>query len=352
MNGLAASPIRNLTSIVAFVVAVMALATIGYMRAGWSFEDAIYMVLLTVFTVGYREVRPIDTTYLHVITMGTIVLGCTGMILFTGAMVQVFTSFQIKQLLGLNRVQTDIDKLKGHVIVCGFGRIGFMLARDLAAGGADFLILELRDKRFQEALDLGYLALQVDATSETALTAAGVERARVLATVLPDDAANVFITLSARSLNPDLHIIARGEAPSTESKLIQAGADQVVLPTHIGAERIAELILYPAMARFTRDSERMRSFEKVLRDLGMELELVVAGKDSAAAGTTVAELERRGQGAFFVIQIERQNGETITRPAASARIAPGDGLLVVGRGGGTLSAAMAAHKPGPVRRAR
>src|ERR1700735_5217617 len=129
MNGLTASPIRNLTSIVAFVLAAVVLASLGYMHAGWSFEDAIYMVLITVFTVGYQEVRPIDTVYLHVVTLSTVVLGCTGMILFTGAMVQVFTSFQIKELLGLNRVRTDIDKLKDHVIVCGFGRIGFTLAR-------------------------------------------------------------------------------------------------------------------------------------------------------------------------------------------------------------------------------
>src|SRR5579872_6431408 len=173
MNRLAASPLRNLTSIVAFVVTVVMLATVGYMRAGWSFQDAIYMVLITVFTVGYQEVRPIDTVYLHVVTLSTVVLGCTGMILFTGAMVQVFTSFQIRELLGLNRVKTDIDKLKDHVIVCGFGRIGFMLAKDLAAGGLPFVVLELRDKRFQEAIELGYLALQVDATDETALIAAG-----------------------------------------------------------------------------------------------------------------------------------------------------------------------------------
>ena len=349
MNRLAASPLRNLTSIVAFVVTVVMLATVGYMRAGWSFQDAIYMVLITVFTVGYQEVRPIDTVYLHVVTLSTVVLGCTGMILFTGAMVQVFTSFQIRELLGLNRVKTDIDKLKDHVIVCGFGRIGFMLAKDLAAGGLPFVVLELRDKRFQEAIELGYLALQVDATDETALIAAGVRSAKVLATVLPDDAANVFITLSSRSLNPNLRIIARGEVPSTESKLIQAGADQVVLPTHIGAERIAEMILYPASARFIRDSDKMRDVDKVLRDFGMEMEMVVAGESSAAAGATVEELERRGQGAFFVVQIDRRSGETIARPPATTRIAAGDGLLVVGRVGGALSAAMAAPKARPGR---
>src|SRR5258707_963033 len=120
MNGLTASPIRNLTSIGAFVVAIVVLATARHMRAGWRFQDALYMAVITVFTVGYQEIRPIDTPYLHMLTLGTVVLGCTGMILVTGAMVQVFTSLQIKELLGINRVKTDIDKLKDHVIVCGF----------------------------------------------------------------------------------------------------------------------------------------------------------------------------------------------------------------------------------------
>ena len=345
MNRLAGTPARNLISILVFMATVVVLSTGAYMGAGWSFADALYMVLLTVYTVGYGEVHAINTPYLHAVTMGTIVLGCTGMILVTGALVQVLTFSQIQSLLGTNRVKTDINKLKDHIIVCGFGRIGVMLARDLKAGSADFVILERDEARLSQARDLGYLAWQGDATDETALQAVGIDRARVLATVLPDDAANVFITLSAKSLNPNLHIISRGEAPSTESKLIQAGADQVVLPAYIGAERIAEMILYPASARFIRGSERMRDVDKVLRDFGMGMEMVVAGEASAAAGSTVEELERRGQGAFFVVQIDRQNGETIARPPASTRITAGDGLLVVGRAGGALSVAMAAPKP-------
>jgi voltage-gated potassium channel len=337
MNGLTASPIRNLTSIVAFVVAVVVLATLGYMHAGWSFEDAIYMVLITVFTVGYQEVRPIDTAYLHVVTLGTVVLGCTGMILVTGALVQVFTSLQINQLLGLNRVKTDIDKLKDHVIVCGFGRIGVMLAKDLRAGGASFVVLERGDKRFAEVTELGYLCLQGDATDEEALIAAGVKRAKVLATVLPDDAANVFITLSARALNRGLQIIARGEAPSTETKLLQAGADKVVLPTHIGAERIAEMVLFPETARFIRGSAEMRDFEKVLHNLGLDLEVVVAAERSAADGVTIGELESRAKGAFFVVQINHRSGEVITRPPRETAIQAGDGLVVVGRGAGEVN---------------
>ncbi len=337
MNALARSPLRNLVITVAFVLAVVGVATLAYMGAGWSFADAIYMVLLTVYTVGYGEVHPIATPYLHAVTIATMVFGCTGMILVTSVLVQALTASQIQQLLGSNRVKNDIEKLKGHIIVCGFGRMGVMLAKDLAVAGAAFVILERDDKRFAEARALGYLALQGDATDETVLLGAGVERARILATVLPDDAANVFITLSARGLNPGVRVIARGEAPSTQGKLIQAGADTVVLPTHIGAERIAEMILFPETARFIRGSERMRDFEKVLTDLGLEIEVVVVSEGSSAVGATVADLEQRGKGAFFVVQINRQNGEAVTRPSGAAQVAVGDGLVVVGRDGSNFS---------------
>ena len=333
MNQLASSPLRNLLTVLGFMALVIAGATAAYMAQGWSFQDALYMVLLTVFTVGYDEVRPIDTPALHAITMATIVLGCTGMILVTGALVQLLTFSQIQQLLGANRVKTDINRLNGHVIVCGFGRIGLMLAKDLAAGGVAFVILERNEARLNQARGLGYLCWPGDATDEDALREVGVERARVLATVLPDDAANVFITLSARSLNPQLQIIARGEAPSTETKLIQAGADKVVLPTHIGAERIAQLVLFPATERLMGGSEHMREVEKTLGDLGMDIEVVIAGEDTALPGLTIAEVEGRVRGAGFVAQLHRREGETVSRPPADLRIEPGDGLVMVGRTG-------------------
>jgi len=159
----------------------------------------------------------------------------------------------------------------------------------------------------------------------------------VLATVLPDDAANVFITLSARSLNPALQIIARGEVPSTETKLMQAGASRVILPTHIGAERIAELILFPETARFIRGSERMRDFEKVLRDLGLEIEVLVASEGTAVVGMSIAQLESKAKGAFFVVQINRRGSEAITRPPSGTIIETGDGLVVVGRPGARVN---------------
>jgi len=331
-TGLLGSPLRNLVFGVSFTLSVIVLSTTAYVLAGWSFGDAAYMVIMTVYTVGYGEVHAVATPLLRTITVATIVLGCTGMIFVTSALVQFITLSQLTQILGLKRMTTQIDRLSGHVIVCGFGRIGTALTHELHAVGAAFVVLEHDQAAAEHARDLGYLCLHADATDEDALRSAGITRARILATVLANDAANVFITLSARSLNPDIEIIARGELPSTERKLVQAGAHRVVLPTHIGAERIAEMILYRQTERFMRDSPRMQDFERVLRSFGLELEVVVAEPGSPVAGLTVSNLEQLADGAFFVVQLNRRDGEAIAQPEADTVIGPGDGIVIVGRG--------------------
>lgn len=337
MKWLAHSPFRNLLLVIASMLVIGAAAVVAYMAAGWTLGDALYMVLLTVYTVGYDEVRPINTPYLHAVTMATIVVGCTGMIVVTGVLVQALTFSQIRQLMGANRMKSDIDRLKNHVVVCGYGRIGMMLALDLAAGGAELVILERREARVEEAKAAGYLVVAADATDEDALRAAGIERATVLATVLPDDATNVFITLSARGLNPGLRIIARGEAPSTEKKLIQAGANNVILPTHISAERIASMILYPNQATDTGDERRMREVTTVLGDLGLELEVTVAAEGGALVGQTVQAFEAAAGGALLVVAINRRGGEVVDRPGGGVAIGAGDGVVTVGRPGAALS---------------
>jgi Trk K+ transport system NAD-binding subunit len=327
------SPLRNLFLGVVYMLAVMAGAIFAYWYlAGWSFGDALYMVIVTVYTVGYSEVHPVDSPLLRWITMATIVLGCTGMIYLTGALVQFITLNQINQIFGIKRMSHQIERLRGHVIVCGFGRIGMMLAQGLQAGGAAFVIVEQAAEAVAVARGMGYLCLQANATEGVTLKSAGVEHARVLCTVLSNDAANVFITLSARKLNPKLEIIARGELPSTEELLLQAGANEVVLPTHIGAERIAEMVLYQETARFIRGSDRMKDFEKVLLSLGLDIQVVVAAPKSAAIGQTIEAVEQQSNGGFFVVQINRKDGEAITRPEGSTIVRDGDGLVLVGRG--------------------
>jgi voltage-gated potassium channel Kch len=333
MNNLLASPLRNLFGGLLYMTVVMIAATIAYIAEGWSPGDAIYMVVLTVYTVGYEEIRPINTPDLRVITISLIVLGCTGMIFLTGAIVQLFTASQFQQVLGLKRMQSQIDALTNHVIVCGFGRIGQTLARQLYAGQARFVVVDANEQRVEQARGFGYAAMHGNAELEATLTAAGIARARCLASVLPDDAANVFITLSARSLNPTLTIISRGEASSTEGKLLQAGANRVVMPTHIGAERVAELILYPEAARFLHDTERKEEFARDLRMLGLEIEVVTVDTGSSCVGRTIAAIEQEAAGAFLVVGLNRRHGRNIIRPDGTTMIQAGDGVVIVGHPG-------------------
>jgi voltage-gated potassium channel Kch len=270
---------------------------------------------------------------LRAITLALIVNGCTGVIFLTGTFVQLITFSQFQQFFGYRRMQKDIDRLSGHVVVCGYGRIGQTLARDLRAGRCDFVVLERSEAKVEMARGQGFLALQGDATNEDTLNAAGVPRARALATVLPDDAANVFITLSARSLNRDMAIIARGEAPSTESKLLQAGATRVVLPTHICAERMAELILFQNVAVMLEGSDASADMARDLRRLGLDLEVLAAAPGSRAAGTTIGALEAEAGGAFLIVGLNRRAGESVLQPPPSTVIEAGDGVAVVGRPG-------------------
>ncbi len=333
MNALSSPQWRNLILGVCFVVTVAALAVSAYVLNGWSFGDALYMVVLTVFTVGYDEVRPINTEALRIVTMMLIFFGCTGMIFLTGALVQLITFQQIQQVLGYRRMNKQIDQMKDHVIVCGFGRIGNMLARELQAGKAEFVILEPSPDRFAEAREQGYFCIQADATEEEALKQAGILRARALASVVPSDAVNVFITLSARGLNKSLQIIARGESPSTEKKLLQAGANAVVLPAHIGAEQVASIILYPGISEILGQSDRRHQMEQDLRSLGLEIEVVTAAEGSAFVGLTVEEIELQAERSFFIVAIERSGSRAVERPSAASRIAAGDGVTILGRTG-------------------
>jgi Trk K+ transport system NAD-binding subunit len=206
-----------------------------------------------------------------------------------------------------------------------------MLARELRAGGQRVVILERSEARLLLAREQGFLSLQADATDEDALRDAAITNARALATVLPDDAANVFITLSARALNPTLAIIARGEAPSTEKKLLRAGANRVVLPAHIGAERIAELILFQDLARMLDSAGGHGDLARDLRRLGLELEVVLAAAGSRCVGMSVEALEQEAGGAFLVVALSRADGASLLQPPPETIIAAGDGIAVVGR---------------------
>jgi len=324
-------PTRNLVSGLGFMAVILVVGVIGYVMAGWSFSDAVYMVFITIFSVGYGEVRPIQEEGLRGFTMGLIVLGCLSVIFTSGALVQVLLEGQIRRAMGDRRMSAELKKLNGHTIICGFGRIGRMVAAELKAGQRDFLIVDKDPRRLESAREAGCLTLEGEATEESVLLEAGVTRASILATVLPSDASNVFITLSARDLNPELTIIARGEDPSTERKLLQAGANRVVLPAHIGAERISHLILFPESTELIDDAEKAGHLKQELGDLGLELEEAVIPPYSPFIGKSVGEFETLHAGAVIVVALHRKGGGTELRPKRETLLHPGDGVVAVSR---------------------
>jgi voltage-gated potassium channel len=218
------SSFRNIIlGAIAFVSTII-IAVMGYVLAGWSLLNAVYLSAITIFGVGYGEVRPITSPALRVFTILVIVAGYTSVVFIVSGIVQMVTEGEINKALHSRRRERKMDKLQQHVIICGFGRIGEILARV----NQPFIVIDGSGDRITKAEAKGYFFKQGNAADETVLDGVGIQRAKVLATVLPDDAINVFITLTARELNPNLQIIARGELPSTEKKLRLAGADQVV----------------------------------------------------------------------------------------------------------------------------
>ncbi len=305
-------------------------AVSGYMLAGWSFLDAIYMVVITVFGVGYGETRALVSPALKVFTMGVIIAGCSSGIYVVGGFVQMLAEGEINRVLGTRRMSKGIEKMSNHALICGYGRVGQMLAHDLAAEQYPFVVLDTSEQRVREAQMAGYMALLGSASEEETLVAAGIDRARVLATVLPDDSANVFITLTARELNDSIEIIARAESPSTEKKLLRSGANRVVMPALIGATRIATMITRHKAEDLLLDSAITVRLAEELKQLGLEMNELELKPGSALIGQFVGDVEISGKGGLVIIAIKKANGTLDCNPRADLKLEVGDIFVLLG----------------------
>lgn len=315
-----------------FLGLTLVIAVTGYLLAGWNLLDAIYMVVITVFGVGFGEMGPM-TPQLRIFTIFVIIAGCTSVAYILGGFLQMITEGEIKRALGVRRMMREIDTLRDHIIICGYGRIGQILARKMDEAGQLFVLIDNDNQRAAEAEAKGYLVRLGSATDETVLESVGIHQAKYLATVLPDDAANVFITLTARSLNPNLFILSRGEYLSTERKLLQAGADRVVSPAAIGALRIAHMITHPAALEFLDEDTGRATLNELLSQLDIQVDELVITASSNLLGATIGSVEIQGKGTFIVVALRKADGSTIIRPNPDAPLAAGDTLILMGHTG-------------------
>ncbi len=321
---------RIVTGLFIFAFTVC-MAVGGYVIAGWTLLDAVYMVVITIFGVGYGEVKPLESAPLKVFTILVIIAGALSVAYTISGFIQLITEGEIRRALNLKRMTQELDRLDRHVIICGYGRIGQLVARQLKGLHQTFVVVDTSEDRIAMARDRGHLVYQGNATDEAILHRVGIHRARVLATVLPDDATNVFITLTAREMNPNLMIVARGELPSTEKKLRLAGADQVVLPATISASRMAHLIVNPAAADFLAQRGGRAGLNELLAEL--DIQLTELQLDGTLAGGTIGDLELRGKGTFIIVALRREGGEVLVHPPQTTAIAAGDVLIVMGHQG-------------------
>ena len=320
---------RILTGAAFFSITIF-VAVIGYILAGWTVLDAIYMVVITVFGVGYGEVEPLNTPSLRVFTILVIIAGALSVAYIVAGFVQLVTEGEIRRALRMRQMTQEIQNLSNHVIVCGYGRMGQMLVRKLNEDQQKFIILDRDADRITTAQEQGYLVYLGDATDETNLQAVGIDCARAIAIVLPDDAANVFISLTARELNPTLMIAARGILPSSEKKLRLAGADQVVLPASIGALRMAHLISHPNAVSFLAQDDGRANLNELLGEIDIQVNELAVLPNSPLLGQAIGDVERGGRGTFIVVALKRKEGAAMVHPKPYEILQAGDTVIILG----------------------
>jgi len=295
----------------------------GYRLAGWSWLDSVYMVVITLSTVGYKEVGSL-TPALQIFTCLVIVFGVSTTLYIVGGLLQMMFEGEINRALGMRRVSREIERLRDHVIICGFGRMGEILAGEMERQNKQFVIVEDDTDRLAEAAALNYLSIHGDASEEDTLERAGLEKATTLVTTLPRDADNVFITLTARNSNPDLQIIARGEYESTEKKLLQAGANRVVLPAATGAFRMAAMITRPSAVELIEVVAGRQIAE-------VDVDEFFLPKESLLVGNTIRDSKAGSRHNLLIVAIRRGGGDLEFNPPAHHKFEAGDSVIIMGR---------------------
>lgn len=298
--------------------------TVGYsLIEGWSAWDAFYMTVITVTTVGYGEVHPLS----HAGRVFTVVVLLTGV----GAFFYAFSLLMAMLAEGgfaerweRKRESRMLDNLTDHFILCGYGRMGEIIAREFSRQHVAFVVVERNPERMHLAMDQGFLAVEADASNEDVLRKVRIDRARGLVAAVSTDAENVYTVLSARLLKPDLFIIGRAETEDAKTKLKRAGADRVISPYHIGGQQMAQTAMRPAVVDFVQIATSSENVE-------LNMEQVHISEGSPLAGRTLVDASLRQRFGVVVVGIRRADGRMEFNPEPETAIRSGDDLVVLGR---------------------
>jgi voltage-gated potassium channel len=315
---------RRLLFIALAMAATLSGGTLGFVLIEhYPLFDAFYMTLTTVTTVGYGELHTLSHAG-RVFNSFLILFGVVVMLLAIGAMTQTIVELEFNQFFGKRRVKNMIEKLDGHIIICGFGRVGRGAAQELQQAGAKFVVVDRDDERVENAIKDGMLAVAADANRDEVLRDVGIERARGLIATLATDADNLFLILSAKSLNPEIFLTARVAEEASEQKLRRAGANFVFAPYNSTGHRMAQALLKPHVQQF---------LDFTTQNMGLDagIEQVLVAERSAFIEQSLAEMHVRKELGVIVLAIRKANGEMLFNPPAEAKISGGDHLIVMGR---------------------
>jgi voltage-gated potassium channel len=306
------------------LTAVIAFGTVGYyIFEGMPLFEAFYMTIITISTVGFSEIRPL-TVVGRSITLVIIVLGISVGTYTIGIIVRWFVEGELSKIFGRRKLQKKIADLKNHFIICGFGRIGRIICQELYEDNIDFVVIEQNASAIEDIVAEKYLFLEMDATSEEALMAAGILNAKGLVTAVNSDANNVFITLTAKGLQPDIFVLARSSEEKNEAKLKKAGATKVVSPYMIGARRMAHVLKRPTVVDFI-DIATMGN------RLGLIMEEALIDAKSRFTGKNLIDSRLRQDFGVIIVAIKKLSGEMIFNPKPLEILEAGDVIVLLGK---------------------
>jgi len=313
----------NFWGLVFLVSALVIAGILGYMFIeGWSILDALYMVVITLATVGFKEVHPLSPAG-EVFTILLIVFGLITVYYVVRLLGEYLIEDKLEEHLKSKKMEKSLKALSGHYVICGFGRVGSQVAHELTKEPAEFVVVEREHTIVAECEQEGFLCVAGDTTDEAVLKRAGVMNAKGLIVCLGRDSDTVLTIITARSLNNDLFIVARANRDNTAAKLLQVGANRVVSPHQIGGFRMASFALNPEVADFLDDVQDLGNREVQIDD-------VIVANTSLAAGHSIAtKLSNRTYG-VSILAIHKPDGHAIINPIGDTVVEAGDRLILLG----------------------